>query len=148
MNSATEEEQRRTPITILMGVAKNPLPQIVLNALVVTAAELFLKMGARATAHMSAGPSWTGITGLASIWTWLGMVFLILSLVSWLYILRNVPLSVAFPLSHVVHVFIPLASWFFLHEIISTTRWLGIGLLIIGLLIVAKPFARIEEKLL
>jgi len=75
-----------------MGVAKNPLPQIVLNALVVTAAELFLKIGARETANMSAGPSWTGITGLASIWTWLGMVFLVLSLFSWLYILRNVPL--------------------------------------------------------
>jgi drug/metabolite transporter (DMT)-like permease len=148
MNSAPDARARRTPITVLMAVAKNPLPQIVLNALVVTAAELFLKMGARATAQMSAGPSWTGITGLASIWTWVGMVLLILSLVSWLYILRNVPLSVAFPLSHVVHVFIPLASWFFLHEIISTTRWLGIALLIIGLLIVAKPFARIEEKLL
>jgi drug/metabolite transporter (DMT)-like permease len=148
MNSAPDAKARRTPITILMGVAKNPLPQIVLNALVVTAAELFLKMGARATAQMSAGPSWTGITGLASIWTWVGMVFLILSLVSWLYILRNVPLSIAFPLSNVVHVFVPLTSWFFLNEVISITRWVGIGLLLTGLFIVAKPFARIEEKLL
>ena len=141
-------EQARTPWQWIVAPVKNPLPQIVLNALVVTAAELFLKIGASATAHLDPRLSWTGLTGLASFWTWLGMACLALSLVSWLYILRNVPLSVAFPLSHVVHVFIPLASWIFLHEFISTMRWLGIGLLIAGLLIVAKPFARIEEKLL
>ncbi len=132
----------------MVATVKKPLTQIVLNALVVTAAELFLKAGASATADLDPRFSWTGLTGLASIWTWLGMVGLVLSLVSWLNILRNVPLSVAFPLSHVVHVFIPVASWIFLHEFISTTRWLGIGLLIVGLLVVAKPFARIEEKLL
>src|SRR5581483_10348044 len=107
MNSTPDVPAK--PKGFIMAVAHNPLPQIVLNALVVTAAELFLKMGASATAHLDARLSWTGLTGLASIWTWLGMVFLIVSLVSWLYILRNVPLSVAFPLSHVVHVFIPLA---------------------------------------
>ncbi len=141
-------EEKKTPWAWLVGLVTNPLPQIVLNAFVVTAAELLLKMGASATAQLDPRFSWTGLTGLASIWTWLGMVCLVVSLVSWLYILRNVPLSVAFPLSHVVHVFIPLASWAFLHEFISTTRWLGIGLLVVGLLIVAKPFAKIEEKLL
>jgi drug/metabolite transporter (DMT)-like permease len=131
-----------------MRAANNPLSQIVVNALVTTAAELFLKMGARATAHMGYGPSWTGVTGLASPWTWLGILFLILSLVSWLQILRNVPLSIAFPLSNMVHVFVPLTSWLFLNEVISATRWIGIVLLVVGLLIVAKPFAHIEEKLL
>jgi uncharacterized membrane protein len=105
-------------------------------------------LGARATANLGPGLAWTGVTGLASPWTWLGMLFLIVSLVSWLYILRNVPLSIAFPLSNVVHVFIPLTSWLFLNEVISTTRWVGIALLVTGLLIVAKPFARIEEKIL
>lgn len=148
MNSTPSAKAKRSPAEFLIAVAKNPLPQIIVNAFVVTAAELFLKMGARATAHLGLGPSWTGVTGLASAWTWLGMAFLILSLVSWLYILRNVPLSIAFPLSNVVHVFVPLTSWFFLNEVISTTRWVGIALLLTGLLIVAKPFARIEEKLL
>src|SRR3954471_12408255 len=148
MNSTPEPATKRSFATTFLAVAKNPLPQIVVNALVVTAAELFLKMGASATADVGRSFSWTGISGLASGWTWLGMLFLILSLVSWLYILRNVPLLIAFPLSNVVHVFVPLTSWFFLNEVISTTRWAGIVILVIGLLIVAKPFARIEEKLL
>jgi drug/metabolite transporter (DMT)-like permease len=87
------------------------------------------------------------VSGLASAWTWLGIVFVILSLLSWLYVLRHVPLSIAFPLSNVVHVLVPLSCWIFLGELISTRRWCGIGLVLIGLFIVAKPFAHIEEKL-
>lgn len=125
----------------------NPWLQIGLNALIVTASELFLKLGARNTAHLHHSLDWSGVTGLASLWTWLGILFVVLSLISWLYVLRQVPLSVAFPLSNVVHVLVPLTSRIFLHELISPGRWLGVALVLIGLIIVAKPFARIEEKL-
>lgn len=140
-NSAVSSGRR------LLRLFGNPWLQIALNALIVTASELFLKLGARATAHLSHSFSWTGVTGLASLWTWLGIVFVILSLMSWLYVLRQIPLSVAFPLSNVVHVLVPLTSWIFLNELISPRRWLGIAFVLIGLVIVAKPFARIEEKL-
>ncbi len=106
-----------------------------------------LKLGARETAGLTDKHDWTGISGLASIWTWLGIVFVILSLVSWLYILRLVPLSIAFPLSNVVHILVPMSCWIFLGELISSRRWCGIALVTIGLIVVAKPFARIEEKL-
>jgi drug/metabolite transporter (DMT)-like permease len=125
----------------------NPWLLLALNALIVTISELLLKMGARATAHIQSAFSWIGVTGLASPWTWLGILFVILSLVTWLHILRHVPLSIAFPLSNVVHVLVPLTSWIFLHELISPRRWLGIAFVLAGLVIVAKPFARIEEKL-
>jgi drug/metabolite transporter (DMT)-like permease len=125
----------------------SPWLQIGLNALIVTASEIFLKLGARETAGLTRSWNWTGITGLLSGWTWLGIVFVILSLVSWLYILRHVPLSIAFPLSNVVHVLVPLASWIFLGELIGTKRWWGITMVLIGLIVVAKPAARIEEKL-
>jgi len=125
----------------------NPWLQIGLNALIVTASEIFLKLGARETAQLTKSWNWTGITGLLSAWTWLGIVCVILSLISWLYVLRQVPLSIAFPLSNVVHVLVPLASWMFLGELIGMRRWCGITLVLIGLIMVAKPIARIEEKL-
>jgi drug/metabolite transporter (DMT)-like permease len=87
------------------------------------------------------------VAALLSPWVWAGIVFVILSLFSWLYVLRHVPLTVAFPLSNVCHVLVPLSSWIFLGEMISTRRWCGIAVLLVGLMIVAKPFARIEEKL-
>jgi len=126
---------------------KNPWLQIGLSAVFVTISELFLKVGARDTANLSPAWSWTGLTGLASLWTWAGIIFIILSLFSWLYVLRHIPLSIAFPLSNVVHVMVPLTCWIFLGEAISALRWSGIVLVLIGLVIVAKPFARIEEKL-
>jgi undecaprenyl phosphate-alpha-L-ara4N flippase subunit ArnF len=128
------------------GWLANPGLQIGLNALIVTVSEIFLKLGARETAYLK-GLRWTGITGLYSGWTWLGILFVILSLITWLYILRIVPLSIAFPLSNVVHVLVPLSSWIFLGEMITSLRWLGISLVLVGLFIVAKPFARIEQKL-
>jgi undecaprenyl phosphate-alpha-L-ara4N flippase subunit ArnF len=125
----------------------NPWVQIGLNALIVTASEIFLKLGARDSAELTQQWNWTGVTGLLSAWTWLAIVFIILSLISWLYVLRHVPLSLAFPLSNVVHVLVPLACWLFLGELISPRRWWGITLVLIGLMVVAKPVARIEEKL-
>src|SRR4051812_37977184 len=86
----------------LLRLFGNPWLQLALNALIVTASELFLKLGARATAHLNHDLDWSGVTGLASLWTWLGILFVVLSLVSWLSILRQIPLSVAFPLSNVV----------------------------------------------
>jgi len=125
----------------------NPWLQIGFNVLIVTASEIFLKLGARDTAAVTQSWNWTGVTGLLSAWTWLGILCLILSLVSWLYVLRQVPLSIAFPLSNAVHIFVPFASWFFLGELIAPTRWWGITLVLIGLIIVAKPISQIEEKL-
>ena len=141
-------EEGEPPITkrVFRWLA-SPWLQIAINAFIVTASEIFLKLGASQTAHLAQRWAWTGVSGLASAWTWLGIVFVILSLLSWLYVLRHVPLSIAFPLSNVVHVLVPLSCWIFLGELISTRRWCGIALVLIGLFIVAKPFAHIEEKL-
>ena len=140
----TERATNGMPLRRLFG---NPWFQIALNAIIVTVSEIFLKLGARATASLTAPSNWTGFTALESGWTWLAIVFMILSLFSWLYVLRHVPLSIAFPLSNVVHILVPLACWIFLGEMISARRWCGIGLVLVGLLVVAKPVARIEEKL-
>ena len=71
----------------------------------------------------------------------------LLALFTWLATIRKLPLTIAFPVSNVVHILVPLSSWIFLGEAILTRRWLGIALVLIGLMIVAKPAARLEEKL-
>ena len=113
----------------------------------VLAYELLLKAGAKAKADLSKSWSWTGITGLASPLIWLAIVLIILDLMIWLYVLKYIPLSVAFPLSRVVDVLVPISCWLILKEGISPLRWCGIALVIIGLAVVAKPAARLEERL-
>ena len=125
----------------------NPWFQLCLTVLLVTASELFLKRGAVEAPRLPAELNWTGVSGLASINVWYGILLVIASFISWLYVLRFIPLTIAYPLSTFVHVLIPLSSWLFLTELISTQRWCGIALVVVGVLIVAKPVARMEEKL-
>jgi|SRR5438067_1973651 len=125
----------------------NPWFQIGFSTFAVATAELFLKRGAMEAPSLPAGLNWTGISGLESPLVWLGIVMVAISFVSWLYVLRFIPLSVAFPLSQFVHVLVPLGSWIFLGELISPRRWAGIALVVTGIFTVAQPVARMEEKL-
>lgn len=125
----------------------NPWLQLALSQIFTLIGDLCLKRGAVATAHLAPAWGWTGVAGLASPVVWLGIVFLILSFVTWLYVLKHLPLSLAFPVSQVIHVMVPLGSWLVLGEWISPTRWCGIALVLLGLAIVAKPVAKLEERL-
>jgi len=126
---------------------RNPWFQFVLNIVGVDVYELLLKAGAAATANPTRSWSWIGITALESPLTWLAIAVIVVDLVIWLYILRYIPLSVAFPLSRTVDVLVPISCWLILKEAISPLRWCGIALVIIGLVVIAKPAAQLEERL-
>lgn len=120
---------------------------VLVAALMSTASELCLKVGATETAAHPVLASWLGISGLQSKWVWFGILFTILGFFAWIKAIRAIPLSIAFTAVNVVHVFIPLSCWLFLGETISTRRWFGIALVIAGLAVIAKPFAELDEKL-
>jgi drug/metabolite transporter (DMT)-like permease len=125
----------------------NPWLQLALSVLCVLASELLLKRGATQVADPNSALSWTGINGLTSPLVWWAILLVIVSFASWLYVLKYIPLTIAFPLSRVVDVLVPISCWIFLGEVISVRRWCGIALVIIGLALVAKPVAQLEEKL-
>lgn len=126
----------------------NPTLHLFGSALLVTAAELLLKVGASAAAAGKKASIAGGIAdGLASPWTWAGIVCYVLSFLSWLHVLRWVPLIVAFNLMNGVHILVPVGSWLVLGESIPPARWVGIGLITAGLFLIAKPLAKMEERL-
>ena len=125
----------------------NPWLQLTLSVVCVFVSELLLKRGATDVAEPHSAWSWTGVNGLASPLVWWAILLIIASLISWLYVLRYIPLAIAFPLSRVVDILVPLGCWIFLGEAISALRWCGIALVVIGLALVAKPIAQIEERL-
>lgn len=125
----------------------NAYVQLGVGALLVTASELLLKKGATAAPDLPGAVARLGVGALASAWTWAGIVCYVLSFVSWLHVLRLLPLSTAFALINVVHVLIPLGAWLLLHEHVSPARWLGIALVVAGIALVAKPAGRAEEQL-
>lgn len=125
----------------------NPWVQLAICVLFATAAEIFLKLGAQATADPGNAWSWTGLTGLRSGWVWWGILASVVSLFTWLAAIRKLPLTIAFPAGNAVYVFVPLSCWMFLGEEILPRRWLGIALVLVGLLIIAQPAAKLEERL-
>ena len=116
--------------------------QLALSCLAAAAAQLLLKRGA------SDGPSeaWHWHSVLFSGWGQLGIVAHVASLVWWLSALRSIPLGVASNLSGAIHVLVPMGCWLLLGESISSKRWIGISLVVAGVLISAKPASAVEEK--
>src|SRR5213594_1278882 len=125
----------------------NPWLQLALSVACVLVSEFLLKRGATEVADTGSAWSWTGLNGLASPLVWWAILLIIASFVSWLYVLRYIPLTIAFPLSRVVDILVPFSCWIFLGEFISTLLWFGIALVVVGLALVAKPIAQIEERL-
>ena len=127
-----------TPKSIFL----NAYVQIALGAFSVTGSELLMKSGATSQ-HGVIGLF--GIAALASGRTWLGIVLYCLSFVSWVHVLRTIPLAIAYALINVVHVLIPIGCWFFLGEAISPQRWLGIAIICLGVLVVGQSNPRSLE---
>lgn len=127
----------------------HPSFHLALNILLMTVSELLLKRGATETALIAAPRwmEWTGLMTLGSGWVIGGIVVYILAFLNWLYVLRWVPLSIAFPVTSAVYGLIALGAGLFLGERIGGLRWIGIGLITLGVVFCARPAAAAEEAL-
>ena len=61
-----------------------------------------------------------------------------LSLIVWIMALSRVEVSVAYPMVSIGYVLTALAAWHFLGESVSAMRIAGIGVIILGVVIVAR----------
>lgn len=131
-----------------VGWFLNPYVQIGIGAVLVSVSEVLLKKGADAAPQLPRLPQWiNGVSALASGWTWLGIIFYILSFASWIYVLRFVPLTIAFSLINAVHVLVPVAAWLLLREPVPVQRWVGIATILAGIVLVVGPATKAEEHL-
>jgi undecaprenyl phosphate-alpha-L-ara4N flippase subunit ArnF len=125
--------------------------QLALSILLSTASQPLLKVGAdqvHLVMKAAQAASWqTPVYFLMNGWAWLGISAQIVSLLGWVYALRSVQLNIAFNLTGIAHVLVPLASWVFLGEYISPLRWAGILLVFLGVVITAQEAVKLEEKL-
>ena len=125
----------------------HPWTHVGIAVVLSAAAQLWMKLGANTVVVVGGWWSLLGFQGLASWWTWLGILAYILSFGSWLYALKHLPLGYAFNLTNIVYVLVPLASWWFLGEQLGFMRLVGIALILLGVVLLARSVAVIEEKL-
>jgi drug/metabolite transporter (DMT)-like permease len=121
----------------------NPYLHVGLTVVLSALAQLLFMVGSD---HTPDG-SLLGFASLKSGVIWLGISCMIGSLVAWLQALRSLPLIIAFNLAAATQVVVPLGSWLFLGEEISILRWIGVLVVTLGVIIIAKPLAKLEERL-
>lgn len=56
----------------------------------------------------------------------------------WFYILKHYPLSLAYPLISISYIFGTLAAIFFFHETVPLTRWIGVLLIMGGVVLLTR----------
>ena len=114
------------------------LSGVLLNA----AAQLFLKAGTNTLGVVSFTPdAWLGqalrvgtnphIIG--------GMTCYAISLVVWIMGLSRVPVSVAYPMLSIGYVVSAVAAYFLFGEVLGPMRWLGVGFIIVGVILISRP---------
>ena len=69
---------------------------------------------------------------------WLGLGCYGVSALLWLVVLSHLDLSYAYLMLASMYVLIPLVSWLFLGEHIPPMRWLGMIVVVLGVVIVAR----------
>ena len=68
----------------------------------------------------------------------LGAACYVLSLFVWILGLSRVPVSIAYPLLSVGYIVNAIAAHYLLGETVSVQRWLGIGFIVVGVVLVAR----------
>jgi multidrug transporter EmrE-like cation transporter len=113
------------------------LTGVLLNA----AAQLLLKAGARAISDVafSFANGWTLVERIALNPPILGgLACYVVSVVFWILALSRVDVSIAYPMLSIGYVVNALAAWLLFSEQLNAARVAGIGIIILGVWLVAR----------
>ncbi|AZE59573.1 MULTISPECIES: EamA family transporter [Pseudomonas] len=129
-----------TTQTVDTGWLHGRLGTLMLWALLIateSAGQLFTKVAGNQLGQMDFTWQWLADVArnpgiLAAIASYLGAFFV------WMLILRRSSLSLAFPLSSLVFVAVLLGSWLGLGEHISLLHWVGVVVIVAGIVLLAE----------
>ena len=116
-------------ICIVIGVSLN------------ACAQLLLKAGVNAVGHFDMTPANILPVGLKIATQWPiigGLACYVLSVVVWIVGLSRVDVSIAYPMLSLGYVVNAFAAWYLFGEVLSMQRLIGIGIILIGVAVLAR----------
>ncbi len=85
-------------------------------------------------------------TIMLSGYLWAGLLSVLLTFIIWSTVLSKIDLSIAVPLCSFSYLLIPAVSIFLLHEQIPALRWVGIMLILAGIILVSTSGTNEEHR--
>jgi len=76
---------------------------------------------------------------------WLGIALMLLFMVCHMLVLSWADYSFVMPFSAVSYALVPLLAYLFLHEQVSASRWIGIVLIFLGVLLINRTPPRTTQ---
>jgi multidrug transporter EmrE-like cation transporter len=71
-------------------------------------------------------------------WVFIGFVCFGLSSIFWLVVLSRMELSLVYPMVSVAYVLVALVSFFIFKENVTLIRWVGISVIIFGVILISR----------
>ncbi len=116
-------------IFIITGVLLNAVAQLALKASVSDMGAITVTMNT----------AWSVAFKLMSQpWLWVGLFCYGLSVVVWILALSRVDVTIAYPMLSIGYVVNAFGAWYLLNEALGPMRLLGIGIIIIGVIVLAR----------
>lgn len=118
-------------VWVLSGVLLNAVAQLLLKAGAASTGPILVAMPPssllRVATALAQHPAILGGLGCYAI-----------SLLAWIVALSRVEVSIAYPMLSIGYVVNALLAWWWFGEAVSTQRWLGISVIVIGVVLVAR----------
>jgi multidrug transporter EmrE-like cation transporter len=116
-------------VLIVIGVLLNAVAQLALKASVRDLGAIALDLsGSLPVAMRLAGEPWL----------WVGLGCYGVSVVVWILALSRVDVSIAYPMLSLGYVVNAFAAWALFGEVLSLSRIIGIGIIILGVVVLAR----------
>jgi drug/metabolite transporter (DMT)-like permease len=110
---------------------------LVLSGILLSACgSIMLKVGASRVPH-DAGVLEAVSSAVLSPWIAGGVVSYVIPVGVWIYLLKDLPISLLQPLFALVYVLTPLLAWTLLGESVPPLRWIGISVVIVGVILIS-----------
>ncbi|MCL6454246.1 MAG: EamA family transporter [Alicyclobacillus sp.] len=108
---------------------------IALNICLLVAGQTLWKLGLAAHPLRGLG---SAVLALFTPYILSGIVLYAIATVVWIYLLSRLPISLLYPLQSLAYVLTAVVALVFFQEHISATRWIGIGVILVGVALVVK----------
>lgn len=124
-----------------MSTTLTTLPYILLCVVLNTGAQVLLKIGTKALGEISF--SWGALFPLSlrlaqNPAIMVGLVLYVLSVAVWLFVLSRVDVSYAYPLSSLGYILTAFVGSWYLGEVLTPARWIGIMVILGGVYLVSR----------